>query len=247
MEKELSFAFIGYRGDGCPSTDLFLERHRKNFELLIGEDLSRIEFLFIDDGSPNPIQPKDFFGEHFLSKHSDSISFARITQDIPWNIGGARNLSFELANAKWVYILDLDYHIKPCNIANLLQICKQAAPFFFKTSRDRPDKPIPPGCFCCRRKDYMTTYGYNEELAGTYNCGEAIMFEQLKKICKYQEYPQISLGYWNDPKSKDGSFRKVRSTSSEKSEKIGKSLDEIRNDQYVGPSKLNFNWEKILW
>src|SRR5690606_29212893 len=81
-----------------------------------GDVLSRIKFIVVDDGSPEPARDvvKDA-SPAVLGR----LELYRIRQDIPWNYHGARNLGCHVAPDGWILRLDLD-HVLPKDSAERL-------------------------------------------------------------------------------------------------------------------------------
>jgi hypothetical protein len=69
----------------------------------------QLTLLIIDDGSPIGLRATDYMDRsHFQTTLSVRIRITRVTRDIAWNIGGARNLAFYLVDTSKVLLLDLD-------------------------------------------------------------------------------------------------------------------------------------------
>jgi hypothetical protein len=62
--------------------------------------LDRIQFVIVDDGSPLPYR---------IPKLNLNICWLKITDDIPWNQSGARNLGITCAPSDKVLMTDLDH------------------------------------------------------------------------------------------------------------------------------------------
>ena len=97
----------------------------KMFDSYPEEVKERLTILIIDDGSPIGLRASEYFDPSNDSstlplqlqfQSLPEIKIARITEDIPWNIGGARNLAFELIASYMspqskVLMLDLDMFV----------------------------------------------------------------------------------------------------------------------------------------
>ena len=64
---------------------------------------SLFEFVLVDDYSD---------AEYALPPNDLNIRLFRVTEDIPWNQGGARNLATYHASGKVAMFIDIDQHIK---------------------------------------------------------------------------------------------------------------------------------------
>lgn len=84
-----------------------LVRQLENFASYPEDIRKHLTLLIIDDGSPEGLRATDYID---WSKYDSQfrIRLARITTDKQWNIGGARNLAFYLADTKTALLLDLD-------------------------------------------------------------------------------------------------------------------------------------------
>ena len=64
----------------------------------------QISFLVVDDGSPHGEKAIDIYTDD----GSINIIFTTILADKDWNIGGARNLAFHIAQTEHVFVIDSD-------------------------------------------------------------------------------------------------------------------------------------------
>jgi hypothetical protein len=77
----------------------------ENFASYPNEVRQQLTILIVDDGSPEGLRATEYLGDY------DSffrLRIARIITDKDWNIGGARNLAFFLADTQRALLLDLD-------------------------------------------------------------------------------------------------------------------------------------------
>ena len=92
-----------------------LLRHLEVIRTYPKELKALIHLLIIDDGSPNHLDAATYLpSASLLQQHSlASLNVVRISIDLPWNIGGARNLAFHLAATSRVLLLDIDTPAPP--------------------------------------------------------------------------------------------------------------------------------------
>lgn len=76
-----------------------------------------IRVVLVDDGSPEPALP--IVKEHLSPRSQAEVSVYRITEDVPWNREGARNLGASVALTQWIVQVDID-HVLPAISAALL-------------------------------------------------------------------------------------------------------------------------------
>jgi hypothetical protein len=85
-----------------------LMRQLENFESYPLEIRRLLTILVVDDGSPEGLQASEYISRGRLDNADLRLRLAHITTDKAWNIGGARNLAFYLADTPEVLLLDLD-------------------------------------------------------------------------------------------------------------------------------------------
>lgn len=113
--KILTFAFLYYRDSS------FLSAQMKAWCSWPKELRHKVVIMVVDDGSPSA-------SSAFLNYKHDGcfdITFYTVGVDIPWNIGGARNLIFYAAPTEYVFMVDFDTLV-PSGIAEIsLQLLAQ--------------------------------------------------------------------------------------------------------------------------
>ena len=107
---------IGY---GYYCTQNTLSAHAAAWSAWPKHERALLFFLIIDDGSPRrgatAALPPDV--------HSRlRLAIVRIEQDIPWNIGGTRNLIFAMAPTEHVLVMDMDLEVPLPLATQLLQL-----------------------------------------------------------------------------------------------------------------------------
>lgn len=166
----------------------------ETYESYNPELLKKIHFVFIDDCSPIEIS---------IKTTKLNYTLARITDDIQWNQGGARNLGVSLAKASKLVLTDLD-HIFP--EALLQYFIKTKLPkYFYRIRREQNGIPIHSGAniFFCTKSLFYKSLGVDEEFCGHYGY-EDVYFAKLqealgskfRKIRKYRislhEHKQVN-------------------------------------------------------
>jgi len=113
-----------------------LTKHITLWIRLPGEILSKIRLTVVDDGSQ--LQPaSDVIRENsqiLRTKPTLNISLLRIHEDIPWNIGGARNLIAHTVQTKYFFMTDVD-----------IMLPEDIFPFFLQLLRDTEEHRIKEG------------------------------------------------------------------------------------------------------
>jgi hypothetical protein len=158
--------------------------------------LKHIQFVFIDDHSPMPIQlPEDCTLNYLL---------ARIDTNIPWNQGGARNLGAHLARAPKMILTDLDITFTEAGFQYLID---QSIPTHLHIfDRISDGKPIHPhfNTFFCSKSTYFKSFGVDEEFCGHYGHEDVFFLDLQKrlgtKIFRVTRFPVLHTEHKNSEK-----------------------------------------------
>lgn len=200
-----------------------------------------IKVILIDDGSMVHPAEKELRNKEFKIP----VELYRITEDIPQNIYGARNLGFHIAlveNIKWVLISDTD-HVLTFTKSQSFSSKHLSVSQYYVLDRL---KVTPSGLeaigyhgdsFLMTPDLFWKTGGYDEDLTGYYFQGAAFYFRKaLTALSKRVEVcPQFDLHFYSSEMINDASpFKNIPKTIAPQQPKDKK------------PSVLNFNWERIL-
>lgn len=145
--------------------------------------LNKIHFIFVDDCSPIPVK---------INTNKLNYTLARITDDIKWNQGGARNLGVNLSKTSKLILTDLD-HIFPEEILkdliakNITKIHNKIFKFRRKKGNTRTKSHA--NTFFCTKATFYKSLGVDEEFCGNYGF-EDIYFVELQKFLntKFKKY-----------------------------------------------------------
>lgn len=83
--------------------------------------VSKIQFIIVDDCSPVKYE---------IENYNLNITWLRITDDIPWNQGGARNLGVTHAKSDKIIITDLDHILPEETLKHLVKKSNPGRDFF---------------------------------------------------------------------------------------------------------------------
>ena len=132
--------------------------------------LDRIQFVFVNDGSPVAVEiPLDL---------NLNLLVLRIDIDIPWNQPGARNLGMVCARSDKVLLSDLDHEFSSETLRTIIQM-KPHSRTFYKMRRETADgKPYGPhpNTFVLSRARFLKLYGYDEDFCGHYGFDDAMFW-----------------------------------------------------------------------
>ena len=158
-----------------------LQHYSKYNQLL----LDQIHFILVDDCSPIKIKLPEI--------PNMNISLLRVTSDIRWNQGGARNLGVNYAQTEKLLMTDID-HIFPERTLKYLIHRKSVYKDLFRFRRFSGWRKIASGCniFYINKPLFNDFHGYDEVFCGNYGYEDTHFFESLEKA----SIPVIKLPYW---------------------------------------------------
>ncbi len=169
--------FYCNQNDASPVVDLL-----KRYEKYDPDLLDRIQFVIVDDGSPLDYEIPDL---------NLNFTWLKITEDIAWNQGGARNLGAVYAKSDKMLLVDLDHEFPEVTLRHMLRR-KECGRNFYKIYRTDPatgESRKGPNAFLMSRARFMRFFGYDEEFSGHYGSED---FRFVKNL-KYHGSRQMSL------------------------------------------------------
>jgi len=137
--------------------------------------LDVIQFVIVDDGSPV---------EFDIPEYALNITWLRITEDIPWNMGGSKNLGVVYAKSDKVLISDLDREFPEHTLRKMTEMGNLGRKFYKVWARDSETKVMGrphSNTFLISRGRFLKLYGYDEEYAGGYGAEDY-------RFVKFQKY-----------------------------------------------------------
>jgi len=142
-----------------------------------------LTLLVIDDGSPPRLRASDFDLRRFSSQFR--IRLATITTARDWNIGGARNLAFYLADTPHVLLLDLDMEVPFETMDQILtwELRTETNIIAHRFNRKRPDgrSQKHPAVALMDTSAYWESGGCDEDFCGTYGYTDVHFWHRWKK------------------------------------------------------------------
>ncbi len=142
----------------------------KRYESYSPDLLDRVYFIMVDDGSPLTYD---------IPQLNLNIVWLKITDDIPWNQPGARNLGVTYAPSDKVLITDLDHEF-PEETLRYMVNRGECGRNFYRIYRwgvkQRPHSNV----FLISRSRFLRFYGYDEEFSGHYGADD-YRFVKLQK------------------------------------------------------------------
>lgn len=153
------------------------------------------EFVVVDDGSEEAAEPviREFLATRGDIMLARELRLFRITVDIPWNRGGARNLGTQQARTPWLIHLDTD-HVLPASTAPSLLAFNPAPDRWYRFRRWRQGRAdftrkkdkLPPetrfgeihphiDSYLIESQTYWRAGGYDEDYSGCLGGGTAFL------------------------------------------------------------------------
>ena len=142
----------------------------RRYERYDADLLDRICFVLVDDGSPLAYE---------IPRLNLNFIWLKITDNIPWNQAGARNLGVVYAPSDKVLITDLDHEF-PERTLRYMARKGECGRHFYRVFRWGVKTRPHPNVFLISRARFLRFYGYDEEFAGHYGA-EDYRFVKLQK------------------------------------------------------------------
>jgi tetratricopeptide (TPR) repeat protein len=144
----------------CPwySNAAIVARQLNIWNAYPGDLKDKTKFILVDDGSPESLPAPDV---------DLNLTIVRITEDIPWNQPGARNLGAHLADTEYLLFTDIDHEITVDALQKAHQKTKDPLTLyrFKRVFKDRPHHPHPCS-FVISKKALEMTGGFDEDFSG---------------------------------------------------------------------------------
>lgn len=133
--------------------------------------LDQIQFIVVDDGTPL---------DYALPKDLDlNLLLLKITKDIPWNQGGARNLGVLYARSDKVLLTDVD-HAFPEETLRYCIRCRVSPKamyrFWRRHSYDKELTRAHGNTYLLSRGRFLGLFGYDEEFSGNYGAEDELFW-----------------------------------------------------------------------
>ncbi len=131
--------------------------------------LDQVQFVIVDDGSPINYEIPQF---------DLNLTWLKITEDIPWNQGGARNLGAVYAKSDKLFMCDLDWQIN--EEAFRFMLAKGPLGRKIYKIREEGRKKGHSNMWFLSRARFLRFFGYDEAFSGGHG-GEDFYFYRIQK------------------------------------------------------------------
>lgn len=194
--------------------------------------IKNTRFILIDDCSDYPIDINPTFKLNLI--------YARITDNIYWNLPGARNLAFHLASDDWCVSLDMDHFIPSEAMSDIFNLKKDRMTVYrFQRMRNGKRHTIHRDSFIIHKCDYWGMGGYDEDMSGCRGANEDL----IDATIKYNNYDIVNTDI---TLINDETYGKVGGTRRElvtrNYVKLKQKLLQMEHGNYYKTSHLRFKW-----
>jgi glycosyltransferase involved in cell wall biosynthesis len=206
----------------------------------------RVEVVVVDDcGTPKAVVP-------------EGITLLRVTTDIAWNQGGARNLAVQQATTDRIMLIDPDMTLEDGMLQKLVEESRHLRPgLVFRPAL----RHVATGAFdhtspnvhLMMRKDFDVLGGYDEDYCGHKGWSDVQLLRVMQKAMVTRTREDIWFWFHHgDKKLPDAQVMKLdRSTKHNKALHIGKMglLKRLGWQAFVkkvsSGKRIRFSWERI--
>lgn len=214
----------------------------KRYSKYSREVLDRVQFVFVDDGSPI---------NYTIPDNDLNITWIKINQDIKWNNPGARNLALLYCRANNVIISDVDHHFPEHTLSYLTQKdCHhyQFHKFYCKYADGHIGKGHP-NIFYLSRGRFFELHGMDEEFCGSWASDDVHFVKNMKYHGTILRY--LPKKYYCE-ETKIDREKSYHSLFRDQSFNVGAYARKRMEWEYYGKSTghskmaLNFTWEILM-
>lgn len=230
-----------------------LQRHLKEWELYP----PGVKFVVVDDGSPEPA--RDIVASHASDYLRDRMRLYRISVDIPWNRGGARNLGAHHVDTDWLLHVDVD-HVLPVDSCERLLALEPDPKHWYRFTRwrvgradaTRKKDAIPDDCefglihphvdsYLMTKRMYWNIGGYDEDYSGCLGGGSAFLRQAMARAAAQMLPSEVCLHVYTRSAVEDASdFSLSRDTAP------GKTILRRKGGLRRPVNPMRFQWVREL-
>lgn len=230
-----------------------------NLDTIAGYDAEvskRLRVIVVDDCGDPPVEPGDGF------------ELFRITEDIPWNQPGGRNLGMHHASG-WCAMMDPDMVFSAGQIRKVMTAAsklKRGSVIRYGLRHMSPAKPeigyrpfpgrevdvSSPNTYLIHRDDFWAAGGYDEDYAGNKGWSDVQMLDVLTSMFYVSRRPQLFADFYGTDSISDAAVTSLDRGVAQNRKKRVRKVAEVRKaggwrrwiNRVKGPN-LRFTWEKV--
>ncbi|NIM59354.1 MAG: glycosyltransferase [Candidatus Aminicenantes bacterium] len=198
------------------------------------ELMKKLHFILIDDCSDNIAD--------LAINFPINLTQLRITDNIPWNQPGAKNLGFKFAKTDWVFNSDIDHVLKPEMCEKLVELKKdKGTVYYFSRFSDKGEsRNSHPNSFLIHKDVFWELGGYDEDFCGHYGYDDILLKTMIQSQCKTEHLNSINLINYTSLFSSDLDRNRRKNKRLLKRKK-----KQLQKGKYQNKKILRFNWEVV--
>ena len=184
----------------------------------------------------------------------DGIKLYRVTDNIPWNQPGARNLAAHVATAPVLLLVDVDMTIPPGMLRRFVGEARQFAaklvlrPHLVHSKSHKVDITSP-NVHMMRKQDFFSIGGYNEDYSGNKGYSDVMLLRTMQMLLKPKNSEQLNMVLHHDSDIPDAQVRTLDRTTKKNRLLHDKHLQLVKKIGWVGYAKsikrLRFKWLQV--
>ena len=198
------------------------------------ELMKKLHFILIDDCS----HEKDDLAINFPI----NLTLLRVTDNIPWNQPGAKNLGFKFATTDWVFTSDIDHVLLPEMCEKIIELKKdKGIVYFFSRLTDKGESRNPhPNSFLIHKDIFWKLGGYDEDFCGHHGYDDILLKTMIQSNYKTEHLNSINLINYTSLYSPDLNRNRRKNKRLLKRKK-----KQLQKGKYQNKKILRFNWELV--
>jgi hypothetical protein len=198
------------------------------------ELMRKLHFILIDDCSESKADLKISFPINLV--------LLRVTDSIPWNQPGAKNLGFKLAKTDWVFTSDIDHVLLPEMGEKLIELKKdkQTVYYFSRLTDKGESRNSHPNSFLIHKDVFWELGGYDEDFCGHYGYDDILLRTMIQSCCKAEHLNSVYL--INHPSLGSSDLDRNRRKNKRL---LKRKKKQLQKGKYQNKGILRFNWELV--
>ena len=195
-----------------------------------------VRHVLVDDCSPTPIACHEV---------PSNVAIYRIDRDIPWNMAGARNLAFHVAQTDWVLSADIDHVITAETLLQLRNLDYADDNVAHRLKRRRSDGSVGTDAIICilmNRARYIGIGGHDEDFAGSYGREETFFDQCLRYQGVTIRTCHTAFVDWH---GFDGRTRGLVRCRQSNTQLFDQKMALLRAGTYTAGARLRFPWHVV--
>ena len=185
---------------------------------------ARLNYVIVDDCGKPPMSVSDV---ELLDSIVKSARLFRVTQDIPWNQMGARNLGMHHSSGVCV-MLDPDMLFDAATMSRMIEAASKlprghVAKFVLRHKNTGKVDNTSPNTWMLHRDDFFAVGGYDEDFAGNKGWSDVQLQDVLQSCYKIERRPDLIADFYSTNEVPDAMVTSLdRSTALNRRKRVKK-------------------------